>query len=218
MASAVDVAQGLTTTSAETNSDTVSLSSAISFTSHNSGIGGLLALNEDEALKIILAKHTAEQNVNIKPLQLVEENERLNRNEEEEKNNESVETSSIQPETNLGNSLSKRSGWSFPQAPEKTEPVKIIPNASQEIVNTNLNNPKLMETSYNALIESYNLLGGTYIKTPDLKDVWHHLENKNQEEPVLGESENVGVYLLEKKISISIFFRLAHLRYPMISK
>lgn len=182
IAAGVDVAQSLQSTSA-INSETGSLSSAISFNSHNSGIGAMLAMNEDEALKIILAKHSSEQHSNTTTnLQPLIEDPKVNTSDlsDVESTSAESETTNFPLESNLGNSLNRRSGWSFSEAQEKgDEPEKepISPNTVS--ANINVEAPKSMETSYNALIESYNMLGGAYIKTPDLREVWQRFEGTN---------------------------------------
>ncbi|KAF5276659.1 hypothetical protein FQA39_LY06463 [Lamprigera yunnana] len=171
IAAGVDVAQSLQTTSSA-NSETTSLSSAVSFNSHSSGIPVLLTFNEDEALRIILAKHSSEQSVNINTKT---QEEKVNNSifSEVEPNGAEFENVTLLPETNLGNSLSRRSGWSFSEVPETSDE-----SLKQSINNnSNVELPKSPECSYHALIESYNLLGGNYVKTPDLKEVWQYFQN-----------------------------------------
>ncbi|KAF5306032.1 hypothetical protein FQR65_LT00747 [Abscondita terminalis] len=177
IAAGVDVAQSLQATSA-INSETDSLSSAISFNSHSSGIPSAVSVNEDEALKIILAKHSSEQSLTNLTAQKVQE--------EKPKSHQPVESTSIESdasfpaETNLGNSLNRRSGWSFSDVQENfTEDAPLQESSHNVNVSTNNEPSKSMESSYHTLIESYNLLGGAYIKTPDLKDVWQYFENRN---------------------------------------
>ncbi|KAB0800998.1 hypothetical protein PPYR_05352 [Photinus pyralis] len=175
IAAGVDVAQSLQSTSA-INSETGSLSSAISFNSHSSGIGGLLSLNEDEALKIILAKHSSEQSL---PKPISEEDKKASTTDLSEVVSTSVESEKVNfpVESNLGNSLNHRSGWSFSETQEKSENLDKV-----EAANTQTEHPKSMETSYNDLIESYNLLGGTYLKTSDLKEVWQNFQDQRSTE------------------------------------
>ncbi|KAK5639007.1 hypothetical protein RI129_011499 [Pyrocoelia pectoralis] len=180
IAAGVDVAQSLQSTSA-INSETDSLSSAFSFNSHSSGLGGLLSLNEDEALKIILAKHSSEQSYMPSTFKPLQDNKKASATDLSETGSTSAESenTNFPVESNLGNSLNRRSGWSFSEIPDKSE------GSDQEIqspnlarANSNTEIPKSMETSYNDLIESYNLLGSSHVKTPDFKEVWQSFEDK----------------------------------------
>ncbi|KAF2885712.1 hypothetical protein ILUMI_20485 [Ignelater luminosus] len=187
VAAGVDVAQSLQPMSAM-NSETGSLSSAISLNSHSSGLGPMLAMNEDEALKIILAKHSSEQQqqqtMTTPNLQPLLEDRKVNTSDLSDIETTSIESeANIHPEPNLGNSLNRRSGWSFSETQEKndrSDRESSSPNAVSS--SGDPDGSKSMETSYNALIESYNMLGGAYIKTPDLREVWQHLERKSNEE------------------------------------
>lgn len=179
------------------NSETGSLSSAISLNSHSSGLGPMLAMNEDEALKIILAKHSSEQQqtTTTPTLQPLLEDRKVNTSDLSDIETTSIESeSNIRPEPSLGNSLNRRSGWSFSETQEKND--KSDKESSSPNAVSSSGDPdgsKSMETSYNALIESYNMFGGAYIKTPDLREVWQHLERKSDEE-------------LEKAVTVSFHF------------
>jgi hypothetical protein len=152
----------------ETNSETCSLSSAMSITSLNSGLRQMVALNEDEALKIILAKHKDSKN----NIQKSEENLKASLTESEGKS-----TDSDNVNYNLGNSLNRRTGWSFDESQQFEETVEE--SAVEETPSVRKVEPKSMEGSFNALIESYNMLSGAYIKTPDLREVWQKFEDRN---------------------------------------
>lgn len=167
----VDVAESLQATNS-INSETSSLASAMSLNSHSSGLGQILALNEDEALKIILGKHS-ESTVAEFPEHV-----------EDPSDASECETRSqvgqiLPGEAILGNSLNKKSGWSFDenQASTSNESGVLETSSSQNVESTGANSSA--EHSFNALIESYNMLGGSYIKTPDLREMWQQFEQQN---------------------------------------
>lgn len=166
----VDVAESLQTASS-INSETCSLASAVSLNSHSSGLGQILALNEDEALKIILAKHS-----DTAVAEHVEDQKTLSDLSECESRSEVEQTAP--EEFILGNSLSKKSGWSFDENQVSTNNESgVLEGSSSENTELSGNNPA--DHSFNALIESYNMLGGAYIKTPDLREMWQQFEQQN---------------------------------------
>ncbi|EFA11621.2 pleckstrin homology domain-containing family M member 1 [Tribolium castaneum] len=172
-----DVAQMVeeTRTAPESNSETCSLSSAISITSQNSSLRQMVALNEDEALRIILAKH--------------KDNLDVNKSEENLKSSLSESTDSENLYT-VGNSLNRRTGWSFDETqPQEIEEASANPPEPPPVINPE---PKSMEGSFNALIESYNMLSGGYIKTPDLREVWQKFEDHKIGEADTPNNNNVG--------------------------
>lgn len=159
----------------------------MSLHSHSSGIGQLI--NEDEALKIILAKHSADLNLSVSSNPPTEERT-SEVSDLEGKSTDSDGTNQV--EINFGNSLNKRTGWSFDEKETVTN-TNIAENDKEKeqctvgiaIAETS----KSMEHSYNALIESYNMLGGSTIKTPVLSDLMQKLEsissNINKHEPMV---------------------------------
>lgn len=171
MISGIDVAGNLETMSS-INSETCSLGSVISLHSHGSGIGQML--NEDEALKIILAKHSMEQNSSLSSNLPTEERT----SDVSDVEIRSSDSDNINPlEVSLGNSLNKRTGWSFDEKEQTNEKMLTSPVADNMI----FEEARSMEHSYNSLIASYNLLGSSSIKTPILKDIWQKFENNHKE-------------------------------------
>lgn len=155
-----------------------------------------MSINEDEALKIILGKYSATHSYNSSPTPFVEtnKNETLGQNNEKNINRKSNDIVQNTSDSNLGNSITCKSGWSFSENEgqfmsdkEIVEPISTESTSHVQGIN------KSMESSYNALIESYNLLGGAYVKTPDLKEVWQHLENKKGNEVITEKLSNVCI-------------------------
>lgn len=165
VASGVDVAESLQASSSM-NSETCSLASAFSINSLNSGIGQVVALDEDEALRIILAKHSEQS-----PAAQIEEQ---NLQEIEPDHNTALPT-----ESSLGNSLNQKSGWSFDENQINTSDESGIAESSCEQNVEAVSSPQ-PDPSFNALIESYNMLSGPYIKTPDLREVWQQLDKDDR--------------------------------------
>ncbi|XP_063928476.1 uncharacterized protein LOC135141361 isoform X2 [Zophobas morio] len=168
----------------ESNSETCSLSSAMSITSQNSGLRQMVALNEDEALKIILAKHkdTGVDNKNLEKSDEMKSS--LSESEGRSSDSENVNY-------NLGNSLNRRTGWSF----DESQPVEEVEESAsnvEEIAPPKKTESKSMEGSFNALIESYSMLSGAYIKTPDLREVWQKFEDHKINETDTPNNNNVG--------------------------
>lgn len=155
ISSGVDVAESLQTASS-VNSETCSLASAISLNSHSSGLGQILALNEDEALKIILAKHS-----DTAVVENVEDLKTSSGVSECESRNEVVQTTP--GEFILGNSLLKKSGWSCDENQVSTSNESgVVEGSSSQNVGSIGTNPA--DHSFNALIESYNMLGALTLK------------------------------------------------------
>lgn len=184
-----DVAQSMSEESAAQSvhdSDTVSLNSAISFTSQTSGLRPIVALTEDEVLKIILAK---EQNatLNTSSSQSLDDlKSSCSPEPERSSDNENVNYM-------LGNSLSRRTGWSFDEneQDESTTGAVDIIQSQKQTREVEKPEPKSMESSYNALIESYNMFSGGFIKTPDIREVWQRFEEERSDQP-----ENSSVSIL----------------------
>lgn len=134
-------------------------------------------INEEEALKIILAKHSTDLNVSLSSNPLTDE--RTSEISDMEGKSSDSECAN-QSEMNIGNSLNKRSGWSFDEK-DTEQIVEEKHEQTDKKENHNAETSKLMEHSYNALIESYNMLGGSTIRTPILSDLMQKLESINKE-------------------------------------
>lgn len=147
VSSGIDVAESLHVISA-VSSETSSLASE-SINSYSSGIGQLGGMGEDEALKLILAKHSSTPT----KAHIVEQS--ISEASECESENQPVPV-----ESHLGNSL-KKSGWSFDQNQAGN---------SSESLESPQPGPLSMEHSFNDLIQSYNMSGGNG-KTPDMQEV-----------------------------------------------
>ncbi|GJQ73967.1 hypothetical protein Trydic_g11883 [Trypoxylus dichotomus] len=184
----IDVAQSSQPASIG-NSETASLGSMMSLHSRSSGIGNILAFNEDEAFKIILRKKLTEDITSIPDSQ---EHSASELSDQDQKVGESEVTGVVSQreygggneqrntiQTTLGNSLNRRMGWSFDESHhEEVEKSETSSPREKEISPVD-ENSKSLEHSYNALIQSYSMLGGTYVKTPDVKGVWEKLEGKD---------------------------------------
>ncbi|XP_069693880.1 pleckstrin homology domain-containing family M member 1 isoform X2 [Periplaneta americana] len=208
--SGVDVASTLD--SVETAATDDSVSSAVSLSSHSyegSGLGTMLALNEDEALKIILGtpvddaplvnsamlldkSDSNEENANIATNECVVENTSSQGTDIPSRNDKNDDSfGDDDGPSSVGNSLVGRAGWSssFEEVPdtageEATRPreVDVAPSASRKsITSITRNKSALLRSpsevqSYHSLLESYNLLSGSYVKTPDLRDFMQRFE------------------------------------------
>ncbi|KAL1492935.1 hypothetical protein ABEB36_011098 [Hypothenemus hampei] len=152
----------------EESSDTASLNSVVSLGSQTSSLRQALALTEDEVLKIILAKDR------VKPSAEIPCSSFHNSDPEAKKQDAA---NNISP--NLGNSLF-RGGWSGNVEQEthleKRESVPEEPGKS-------------MDCSFTSLVESYNLVGGSYIRTPDIRGLWQKFEDERIEEPNLSPTD-----------------------------
>lgn len=179
--SGVDVAQSLDNSlSSMSNSNTCSLDSGMSLTSQNSEMRKMLAMNEDEALKIILASVRPE---NLTPNRSLPDSRTTpsTSSDDNMKSSSTDEAEAVQ-ELTLGNSLNRKSGgWSFDETSQSTPkpPETTISTPTAELNRSLSSEDRSMEHSYHALIESYNLLGGSFVKTPNLQEVWQRLENKS---------------------------------------
>lgn len=125
------------------------------------------SLNEDEALKIILARHKTESI--SKPPAAVQ---KLTASDLSDLETGSSDLSINSAAANQEDCLEKASGWSLAEFQEKIRVEEQQPGAAVE-------NSRSTESSYNALIESYNMLGGSYIRTPDLRTVWQRFDEDN---------------------------------------
>ncbi|XP_050313889.1 sorting nexin-29 [Anthonomus grandis grandis] len=161
-------------------SDTASVCSAISFGSQISNLKQVASLSEDEVLKIILAK-----NREVNEVTQISTKDELNQCVVEDGINH-----------NIGNSL-KRAGWSFDEIKDEKktdhETVDVTRNISSPIEMT-----KSMEASFSDLVENYDLIGGSYVRTPDIKGLWQKFEDERNEDsrPTTPSSTT-----LDKKIS-----------------
>ncbi|VEN57735.1 unnamed protein product [Callosobruchus maculatus] len=185
-----DVAQAINDTvnqSVDNTSDTVSLSSAMSITSQSSGVKQIVALTEDEVLKIILEKDNDKMDKD--PPSSSMDKDKSSYISEQESNSHS--DNNVTYNVNVGNSLN-RSGWSFDdtQSNAVIEDREVMPEESNKRRSIE---PKSMEASYNALIESYNILSGGFIRTPDIREVWQKFEDGRKEYDVLSDDEQSPV-------------------------
>jgi hypothetical protein len=200
--SGVDVVSTLESGDAED-----SVSSAVSLSSHSyegSGLGTMLALSEDEALKIILGTPVDDapivnpavlsENTEVTQVDTGSSNPGLTGDVCTVENNRSQVTDiPVRSDdtfgaddvlSSVGNSLVGRAGWSssFEDVPDQEsegefhpEDVDRLPPVSQKSVTSAARSKTLLRSpsevqSYHSLLESYNLLSGSYIKTPDLRD------------------------------------------------
>lgn len=171
-----DVAQSLNeTTRPQSIPETASApysdsDSLMSLTPQGSTLRQIAALSEDEVLKIILSKDNEKDSADdLKSVQSSSSSEPVAAN----KDFDMV----------VGNSLSKRTGWSFDESREEEEKEEEETNKSESKtkIERKSSEPKSMEASYNALIESYNMLAGDFIKTPDIREVWQKYEEERSE-------------------------------------
>ena len=188
----VDIVQSASQSVSIGNSESASLGSMVSIHSRSSNIGNVSPLNEDEALKIILAKHQNQEDVllnnSIENVSNVEETEE--RVEEEKLN--------FHEEINLGNSLGRKSGWSFDENQHDVIENHTVTEDDGNVNDSINTDPKSMEGSFNALIESYNMVGGTYIRTPDLREVWQRFENRDcGDDSFTSNSDNVCILVYD---------------------
>lgn len=196
-----DVAQALEADTAskpqhipDTNSETCSLHSAMSLNSQTSGLRQIVALTEDEVLKIILEK---DKNIKASP-------SRMNDDVKSSSSCSDVLEKSTEVENvnyNLGNSLNHRTGWSFDENFQENIST-AEENLQFEVENNDVrknsvnNESKSMEASYNALIESYNMLSGGFIKTPDIREVLQKFQDEqNTDVPIVKFNNNVRLNL-----------------------
>ncbi|GLV37637.1 Pleckstrin homology and RUN domain containing M1 [Carabus blaptoides fortunei] len=182
IASGVDVAQSLSNSeSSVSNSNTRSIDSDMSLTSQSSEMRKILALNEDEALKIILS------NTSIDNYSVARDMTSATRSEESRHlPAEDSDASRLQEPPGLGNSLNRKSGWSFDETQNENVNVNSVATTPTTTTTTteinrsvSIEGARSMEHSYHALIESYNMMSGSYVKTPNLRDVWQHFEDKS---------------------------------------
>ncbi|CAG9855328.1 unnamed protein product [Phyllotreta striolata] len=194
-----DVAQAITESTKSSNfensSDTASVCSGLSFNSQSSGLRQIVALTEDEVLKIILAKDKDRAPANSQPI-------------DEAKSScgsEPERSSDFEANYCVGNSLGKRTGWSFDESQAGEAPA-----GDKKAVKENDNEPKSMDTSFNALIESYNLLSGSFIKTPDIREVWQKFEDERKETEVVKVDQEKSVVIVagSPKIEASLAMKI----------
>lgn len=134
--------------------------------SPSSSLNHMLALNEEEALDIILSKSVDKNNTEC--------GSKTNNEEEhacDVTRSDKIEDSDVKSEQVLGNSLYGKSAWSdgLEHAQSTKCDVDIRPSVSRQ------SSVRLSDvSSYNALLESYT---GNAIKldnTPDLKSIWEN--------------------------------------------
>lgn len=208
VASGVDVVSTLDSGDAE---DSVSSVVSSSHSYEGSGLGTVLALNEEEALKIILGTpvdnspltNPAFLSENTEATQGAPQNSSPDLTAEvyntESNHSEGTDIPQRNEDTvgdddgpsSVGNSLVGRAGWSssFEEVPEggieglpQPEEVDLIPSVSRKSTTSILKSKtSLLRSpnevqSYHSLLESYNLVSGSYIKTPDLRDFLQRFE------------------------------------------
>lgn len=148
------------------NAEAVSVASSFSFSSQASGLRQIVSLSEDEVLKIILNKDKTTS---------------ASGSSQSGSESRGVEAENVK--FNVGNSLKQRTGWSFDGTQEEmgdetTSPVvEITEEPAKEV-----NEPKSTEASFNALIESYNMLSGGFIRTPDIREVWQRIDEDRRDD------------------------------------
>ncbi|ENN74188.1 hypothetical protein YQE_09161, partial [Dendroctonus ponderosae] len=150
-------------------SDTASLCSAMSFGSQTSSLRQVVALSEDEVLKIILAKDDNAENAAELPHSTSHANSEL------KQNTKCVDSSKNR---HMGNSLD-REGWSFDET-QHEDADRGSKGETEQPANTEMS--KSMEGSFTALVENYNMVGGSYIRTPDIKGMWQKFEDERMKE------------------------------------
>jgi len=204
VASGVDVASTLDSGDAGD-----SLSSAVSLSSHSyegSGLGTVFALNEDEALKIILGTPVHEApllnpkllsenaaimqgNIGNSSSDIIAGGSNYNEGTDIPVRNDDMFGDDDGP-SSVGNSLVGRAGWSssFEDVPESSnggqlqpEEVECIPSVSRKSASVTKSKTPFLKSpseiqSYHSLLESYNLLTGSNMKTPDLRDFLQRFE------------------------------------------
>lgn len=150
-------------------SDSASLCSAMSLTSQTSGRHEL-PFSEDDALKVILAKDCTSD---------------LPCSTSNSSSDIEVAKNCIEDSLNhnIGNSLN-REGWSFDEACQTEHKESTI---EEEVVGERdpgdpIEGRKSMESSFTALVESYNMIGGSYIRTPDIRGIWQKFEDRKLDE------------------------------------
>ncbi|KAK9890427.1 hypothetical protein WA026_010516 [Henosepilachna vigintioctopunctata] len=149
-------------------SETNSLSSAMSVTSQSSAFQRMMAFNEDDVIKMILTKnedksYESDSDKSKKNLMTVPE--------------PSTEKSEVEKvEYSVGNSLSRVTGWSFDDSAENEVSQPVAESPPKEVAVKDFENPKPPDDSFNALIDSYNVLYGDYIRTPNLREVWQKID------------------------------------------
>lgn len=159
----------------------------MSLTSQGSEFGRMLALNEDDALKIILANtkqtipsaNISKQNQSPQPENKKESPQGQNTVPIESSSDSS---SSKSPEkvdqqfnesssSGLGNSLNRQSGWSFDESQNDLQKSSTAQTPLNRSMSQSIDGAKSNEHSYHALIESYNMVNGPD-SVPNLEEVW----------------------------------------------
>nr|CAD7446594.1 unnamed protein product [Timema bartmani] len=175
-----------------------------------SSFGPILACSEDEALKIILGTPVDEapiaRNCRLNDNTYSDESECNNKITSEctqvkniplQQDDRNKATTSVDDgSSSFGNSLIGRVGWSssFQELPNKQEIYcdasdqigQIAPHSHMSLIAvpsqnrvTLLRSPSEPQ-SYHSLLESYNLVSGGFVKTPDLRDFLHRFDNASE--------------------------------------
>ncbi|CAG2055564.1 unnamed protein product, partial [Timema podura] len=177
--------------------DEVPASNSILSYSPASSFGPILACSEDEALKIILGTPVDEapiaRNCRLNDNTYSDESECTQvKNIPLQQDDRNKATTSVgDGSSSFGNSLIGRVGWSssFQELPNKQEIYcdasdqtgQIAPHSHMPSQNrvTLLRSPSEPQ-SYHSLLESYNLVSGGFVKTPDLRDFLHRFDNASE--------------------------------------
>nr|CAD7461090.1 unnamed protein product [Timema tahoe] len=190
--------------------DEVPASNSILSYSPASSFGPILACSEDEALKIILGTPVDEapiaRNCRLNDNTYSDESECNNKITSEctqvkniplQQDDRNKATTSVDDgSSSFGNSLIGRVGWSssFQELPNKQEIYcdasdqigQIAPHSHMSLIAvpsqnrvTLLRSPSEPQ-SYHSLLESYNLVSGGFVKTPDLRDFLHRFDNASE--------------------------------------
>lgn len=188
------------------DSDSASLSSAISFTSQNSGLRHIVALSEDEVIKILLEKENkaANNRHNLNSSQSLEDLKSCYSSDADVDNVNYA----------VGNSLNRRTGWSFDENASQisTRAVDIM-HSQNSPPKQGVNECKSMESSYNALIESYNMFSGGFIKTPDIREVWQRFEDERKHDQPKNTSVSFSFFVYAIFVLMVIYcFRLIQMK------
>lgn len=189
VSSAVDVAKTINSElTPDNNFDEIETASSIgslgSLNSSHSALNNIASMNEDDALRIILAKGKKQQSVesngrkreetaNGKPAVLEvedlpkDEEEKVEKEEEKEAVEEKVTETETEPQTSdgagaaVGNSLIGRLGWS-------TSFEDCESSLNSTVSGTDAQRTPTDSRTYDALIQSYHTAG--YATTPDLRE------------------------------------------------
>lgn len=187
-----DVAQSMEIFQKDNISDSNSLSSAMSITSQSSGFRQMMAFNEEEVLKMILTK--ADETSGSPGSSSSKDTKNISNHSEVKA--ETVIVEKVQ--YNFGNSLNRGTGWSFDESSDIEKNNSVLKNPQINEPDENIDKESPLEDSFNALVDSYSVIGGDYIRTPNLKDVWQRIDDMHT---------NVVIDEKPAKINVSSYCR-----------